>query len=266
MKKKSKKSLFLIGITVIVLLIIGAILFSIINPEGADPLKYWLFYYPAYKYFGGSFYFPCYLQLIKSCLLLVFFVWILVVFFRDIIRKYTQYKEDNGKKILLWYCFGAGLAIVFFLFGIYMLVDSVIEDHSAIQNNEYCEEEIELMSLRRYKSSGRHASINYELGNIDLDVYQYRQLKEAKENFIQNFKDFDYFVKHRKSYSKDYSIPLLRAEHNLVVLKILEEFNGEDRDKELKKRGIGMDIRVKVCYLPTNKQLLKYEIIDENPK
>lgn len=261
--KRNKEALSLVFVTVIVFLIIGAILFSIFNSEGADPLKYWLFYYPAYKYFGGSFYFPCYLQFIKSCLLLVFLVWILVIFFIDVIKKYTQYKSDKGQKILLWHCFGGGLAIVFFLFGAYMLVDSVVEDYSAVRNNEYCEKEIDLQCLER-KRVGR-GSVHYRLGNVDLDVYQYRNLKEIKENFIENLKDFDYFFKHRESNSEDYSTSLLQAEHNSVVLEILKKLDGETRDKELKKRGIRMDIKVKVYYLPTSQQLLKYEIIDENP-
>ncbi|NDW11088.1 hypothetical protein [Dysgonomonas sp. 520] len=183
-------------------------LLSLFYPEGAESVIYWLFYYPAYSLFGGGFYFPYYLHL-------AILVPVLLLFAFMIIYAAIQSQKEGAKPIKKWRKYGTVvLVIIICAFVAILFTRSLIIDLRHILKGEY-EERIEnIESLRRYKSSGRSAFYKFRIGRMNLNLYQYRELKKLKDEAD--------------------SLP--------------------------------GTIQVKIYYLPSSRETLKYEIISSTAK
>jgi len=231
----------------LVIFFILAVVFAIIHPEGFDPIKYWGFYYWMYKLFGAHLYLPFFLSIFFT--LAIFFVFFVGIF--AAIK--MNHKSSNLKIRYLWYTLGV-ISIVVITF---LNIKTVAQDLSYIQKGEYCEKEIDLHQLKRRKSSGRGHSIYYDLERLRLNVYQYRDLKAKKENFVLTLVNFDKCIQRSKQHS---NLPPLTAEDKQIIIETWEMLDEKNFAQQIQRLGLEFKIKVNVCYLPASRRVLKYEI------
>ena len=242
----SDKILTIIGLFVILFMLLAIV--AIIHPEGFDPIKYWGFYYWAYKLFGEQLYFPYFLSTFFLFSLFLFFLTMTVIF-----NMSSKKKEKLSKLRYLWFALG-GILLAFVS---YHMTKNFTTDFSYIQKNEYCEQKNDLHELRRHRSSGRGGGIYYHLGRLELNVYQYRDLKAKKENFALTFDNFDKHVQRKEKYS---NLPPLTAEDKRKIISSWQALDKEHFDRQIDQLGLEFKIKVNVYFLPASKRVLKYEL------
>ncbi len=251
-KKKNTiidKFYIILGISVI-LLGIPSFIITIIHPDGFNAITYWIFYYPAYKLFGGELYLPYYLDMVGTFIILLLFAGIVLIAIID-----WRKKTNKPKLQYLWY----SLFVVIVGIVSYFMVKSVTEDMSYIAKNTYCEDVVDLYDLQRRESSGRGHRIYYRLDKWHLDVYQYRELKQVQESIVLSIDNFDKYIRRMEKHS---DLPPLTNEHKRIILSGREESDIEGLKKELKRLGLELNVKVRVLYLPASKQVLRYEIME----
>ena len=243
----SDKILTIIGLFAILFMLLAIV--AIIHPEGFDPIKYWGFYYWAYKLFGEQLYFPYFLSKFFEFFLFLFFLAIIVI------AAISSKKQGKLSKLkLLWFTFG----VILISFVAYLIVSkSLTIDLPYIQKNEYCEQKNDLHELRRHRNKGRGGGIYYHLGRLEIDVYQYRDLKAKRENFVLTFDNFDKHIQRKEKYS---NLPPLTAEDKRKIISSWQTLDKEYLTRLLDQLGLEFKITINVYYLPASKRVIKYEL------
>lgn len=261
-KNKDRKAA---PVLTILALIVVAIIFIVVNPDGADPIKYWGFYYPVHKLFGEHLYLPYYLEVGKW---LFIFIFLLVVFLCDKRQRRRKNKQtgitvasaDSGKGersgVLNYAILGVISVTV-----VSLAINDLTKDMTDVRKNEYHVEEVDLDQLKRRKR-GRGINIVYTLGDADMDVYQYRILKEIKENFTLSVDNFDYYVKPAKVYRYYTPSPPLTEEDKRKILKIWNISSDKERKQLMEQMDLKVEIKLKVYSLPRSRKMLKYEFLE----
>ncbi|NDV69840.1 hypothetical protein [Dysgonomonas sp. 25] len=264
----AKKVKIAILVTTISLLAIGTILFVIIHPDHISGITYWIYYYPAYSLFGEYLYLPYFLQVFKWTSFALLFLVAFLLKGKDP-RKAKSNKNEKTIKNKASKKYGRYVGYValggFALFVGYLVITSAIQDFPSIWNNEYLQQEVDLQSLRRSRTGKTRY---YQLGDIELDIYQYRELQKLKENFQLTPENFDIHVKRLES-SNNYDDArsfVLTEKDKAMIAASWNTTPEATRGSYMRRLGLKVNIKLKAYYLPGSERLLKYELIGYNPK
>lgn len=182
----------------------------------------------------------------------MFFIAIIYVYWGKW-KEFSRLKAISTYTIIIAILVGSG----------YLFVRSTLTDIHYIINDTYCEEEVNLLSLDQRRSTGRGHNIYYYLGKRRLNVYQYRELKNIKDEFVLNLENFDQVVRRKEKYA---DLPPLQESDKRQILVSLNSSNDFIRTQTLRQLGLEIYIKVKIRYLPSSKQVLSYEVMGEVPK
>jgi len=173
----NSKHAWIILMSTVVILIVG---FSILSRSNI--FSYWLFYKPLYSIFGNSGieYLPFYLDILSFALWIIF--WGCVISFA-----YSKWKpKSRGDKIkkIIFSTFFVGLAVFFIVF----FGREYYGDFKEIAQHHVFQTECDINGLLiggrkvdRYYLMSNDNSVNSNSNGIEMDVYQYKKLKEIKE-------------------------------------------------------------------------------------
>ena len=162
----------------------------------------------------------------------------------------------------------SGSFVIYVIFGSifltleYVVIDDLDEVLKDVRNSGYRVQEVDLDQLKRRKKRGRGIGIIYTLGHADMDVYQYRKLKEMKENFTLSVDNFDYYVKPAKTYRYYTPSPPMTEEDKRKILDKWNISSDKERKQLMEQLDMKVEIKLKVYSLPRSRKMLKYEFLE----
>lgn len=144
---------------------------------------YYIFYFPLYNTFKEVYCLPFIVDLSLYTVIIGIFLILGIYSIRMVLKKKSVFRYS----FLAIVCF-------LFLFGVGMVEgNKFVNDWKCIIDNEYVEEQVRLTELKKMKSGGRYSHTIYRIYskelrgyNIDMNVYQYKQLLALKNKFEEN--------------------------------------------------------------------------------